>query len=57
MESASVSLVCFQNNVKFGCFRVISDNGDNNSNNDYAENLTMACEISNIILKEMLKIA
>lgn len=57
MESASVSLVCYQNNVKFACFRAISDNGDENSNNDYSSNLTKACEISNIIIKEILKIA
>ena len=57
MESASVSLVCYQNNVKFACFRAISDNGDDNSNNDYSDNLAKACEISNIIIKEILKIA
>ena len=57
MESASVSLVCYQNNVKFACFRAISDNSDENSNNDYTENLSKACEISSIIIKEILKIA
>ena len=57
MESASVSLVCYQNGVKFACFRAISDNGDDNSNNDYEKNLTKACEISSIIIKEILKIA
>ena len=57
MESASVSLVCYQNDVKFACFRAISDNGDDNSNNDYEKNLIKACEISSIILKEILKIA
>ena len=57
MESASVSLVCYQNDVKFACFRAISDNSDDNSNKDYDKNLTKACEISSIILKEILKIA
>lgn len=57
MESASVSLVCYQNDVKFACFRAISDNSDDNSHKDYDKNLTKACEISSIILKEILKIA
>ena len=42
MEGASVGHVCYVNNIEFGVLRTISDNGDENSGNDYFESLEKA---------------
>lgn len=42
MEGASIGQVCYVNNAEFGVLRTISDNGDENSNNDYFESLEKA---------------
>ena len=46
MEGASIGHVAYINNTKFAILRSISDNGDENSNIDFATVLEKACDVS-----------
>ena len=39
MEAYAIAKVCQKMNIKFKCFKYISDNADGNSSNDWKENL------------------
>ena len=39
MEAYAIAKVCKKKDIKFRCFKYISDNADNNSSNDWKENL------------------
>ena len=39
MEAYAIAKVCKKKNIKFRCFKYISDNADSNSSNDWKENL------------------
>jgi len=39
MEAYAIAKVCKKKDIKFRCFKYISDNADNNSPNDWKENL------------------
>ena len=39
MEAYAIAKVCKKKDIKFKCFKYISDNADNNSSNDWKENL------------------
>ena len=55
MEGGAIGHVCFVNGTDFCILRTISDNGDENSNNDYAQSLAKAAAAELEILDEFLK--
>lgn len=55
MEGASVGHVCYVNKVEFGVLRTISDNGDENSGNDYFDSLEKASNAALEITYAFLK--
>lgn len=53
MESAAIGHVCYINNVPFGILRSVSDNGDENSNNDYKASLDYAAKTTASIVEAL----
>tara|TARA_B100000579_G_C22294055_1_gene604039 strand:- start:5 stop:544 length:540 start_codon:yes stop_codon:yes gene_type:complete len=41
MEAYAIAKICYLQNIKFKCFKYISDNADNTANKDWVENLSM----------------
>ena len=56
MESGAIGHVCFINSVPFGVLRTISDNGDDESHNDYTVSLAKAAAAELEILDSFLKL-
>ena len=56
MESGAIGHVCFINDVPFGVLRTISDNGDDDSHNDYTVSLAKAAAAELDILDSFLKL-
>ncbi|MDC0618596.1 5'-methylthioadenosine/S-adenosylhomocysteine nucleosidase [Candidatus Pelagibacter sp.] len=44
MEAYAIAKVCMLENIKFKCFKYISDNADENANNDWNTNLALGAE-------------
>ena len=44
MEAYAIAKVCMLENIEFKCFKYISDNADENSNNDWNANLALGAE-------------
>lgn len=55
MESGAIGHVCFVNDVPFCVLRTISDNGDDESHNDYQQSLAKAAAAELDILERFLK--
>ena len=55
MESGAIGHVCYVNEVPFCVLRTVSDNGDDDSHNDYAQSLAKAAKAELDILVSFLK--
>ena len=55
MESGAIGHVCYVNEVPFCVLRTVSDNGDDDSHNDYAQSLAKAAKAELDILVGFLK--
>lgn len=55
MEGGSIGHVCYVNNTDFCVLRAMSDSGDENSHNDYAESLAKASNSAFSVLSFFLK--
>lgn len=55
MESGAIGHVCYVNEVHFCVLRTVSDNGDDDSHNDYAQSLAKAAKAELDILVSFLK--
>lgn len=55
MEGASIGHVCYVNKVPFAVLRAISDNGDENSENDYFTSLTKASNVALALMDAYLQ--
>lgn len=55
MESGAIGHVCYVNGTPFGVLRTISDNGDDESHNDYAVSLKKAAAAELDILESFLR--
>ena len=55
MESGAIGHVCYINEVPFGVLRTVSDNGDDESHNDYAQSLAKAAAAEQEILLSFLE--
>jgi len=44
MEAYAIAKVCKLENIKFKCFKYISDNADKNANNDWKKNLILGAQ-------------
>jgi adenosylhomocysteine nucleosidase len=44
MEAYAIAKVCMLENIKFRCFKYISDNADKNANIDWNKNLTLGAK-------------
>ena len=41
MEAYSIAKICYLNDIKFRCFKYISDNADADANADWVKNISM----------------
>ena len=41
MEAYSIAKICYLNDIKFRCFKYISDNADGDANADWVKNISM----------------
>ena len=41
MEAYAIAKICYLHDIKFGCFKYISDNADEGANNDWVENVSL----------------
>jgi len=55
MEGASIGHVCYINNMPCCVLRAISDNGDENSGNDYMVSLGKASKVEQLLMDTFLK--
>ena len=53
MEAYAIAKVCYIKDVKFRCFKYISDNADANANNDWTENIS---EGKKLFIKKIKKL-
>ena len=41
MEAYAIAKICYVENVRFKCFKYISDNADDGSNEDWIDNVSL----------------
>ena len=53
MEAYAIAKICYIEDVKFKCFKYISDNADAGANEDWIENISLG---NNLFVKQMRKL-
>ena len=41
MEAYAIAKICYLNDIKFQCFKYISDNADGDANTDWVKNISI----------------
>ena len=41
MEAYAIAKICYLKDIKFRCFKYVSDNADADANDDWTENISM----------------
>ena len=50
MEAYAIAKICYLKDIKFKCFKYVSDNADADANDDWTENISMG---KKLFIKQM----
>ena len=53
MEAYAIAKICYLNDIKFRCFKYISDNADGDANADWVKNISMGKKLFIKKMKEL----
>ena len=55
MEAYAIAKICYLNDIKFRCFKYISDNADIGANDDWTKNVSMGKKLFTKRMRNLLK--